>query len=113
MDAIYQLLASHRLRFGTERILQDNIAALLQSSGVDFHREHQLDGDAIDFLAGSVGIECKIDGGPSKVLEQLYRYAEFPEVQSLLLVTSRHTHRFNVAEMLGKPFRVLWIAGVI
>lgn len=112
IESINQLLSSHRFRFGTEIELQDGIEAVLRDAGVAYSREHRLAGDPIDFLAdGGIGIECKIDGGPSAVLAQLVRYSQSPEVAGLLLVTSRHTHRFNAKEIAGMPFRVLWIAG--
>lgn len=112
MNEIIELLMSHRLRFGTELQLQDDVEAVLSSARILFDREKRLGGDPIDFLTlHGIGIECKVAGSPSAVLEQLVRYAQSPQVQSLILVTSRHTHRFSCEEIGGKPFRVVWISG--
>lgn len=105
------LLLSHTLRFGTELQLQNDVEEILTAAGIAFIREHRLAGDRIDFLAGRVGIECKVGGGPSAVPEQLLRYALRPELDALILVTSKHTHRFRFQELNGKPFRVVWVAG--
>lgn len=108
---LVELLISHTVRFGTEQQLQNDVETILTAAGLAFTREHPLAGDRIDFLCGTVGIECKVGGGPSAVIEQLLRYAGFPEVESLIFVTSRHTHRFRVRELSGKPFGVVWVAG--
>jgi hypothetical protein len=112
ISEIYDLLKPHRFRFGTELDLQDGIEAALTAANVEFLREHRLGTDPIDFLvAGGIGIECKIDGGPSAVIAQLVRYSQSPDVEALILATSRHTHRFNSGSIMAKPFRVLWVAG--
>lgn len=109
---VYNLISQHRFRFGTERELQDGIESVLTEAGIVFTREYRLGKDPIDFMVdGGIGIECKIDGGPSAVIGQLVRYSQSPDVTSLLLVTSRHTHRFNSGMIAGKPFSVLWIGG--
>lgn len=107
-----QHLRSYRFRFGSEKDLQDDVEMALTEAGITFSREVPLAGDRIDFLcADGIGIECKIAGGPSVVLEQLLRYAKCPEVQALILLTSRHTHRFQATEIGGKPLIVVWVAG--
>lgn len=112
IEEITKLLSGHRFRFGTERELQDGIEAVLNSACIAFTREYRLGTDPIDFMVdGGLGIECKIDGGPSAVIGQLVRYSQSPDVTALLLVTSRHTHRFNSGQIAGKPFDVLWVGG--
>lgn len=120
LQEVYNLIASHRLRFGIERDLQDDIEAVLTAACLSFVRECRIGTDVIDFFVPTdtttdshvgLGIECKIDGGPSAVIGQLVRYAQSPDIHSLLLVTSRHTHCFNAGNICSKPFRVLWIAG--
>lgn len=106
------LLSRYRLRFGTEKSMQDCIERILDAENVPFVRECRTSTGPIDFLVdGSVGVECKVDGGPSAVLEQLLRYAGETGITSLILVTSRATHRFTETELLGKPFAVIWAAG--
>ena len=112
MDLI-ELLRSHRLRYGTERQLQDDVERLLTSAGVQFTREAHLTAtsDRIDFLTDDgAGIECKIAGGPSAILSQLIRYADDPMVRSIVLVTSRRTHRLRATELRGKPLTIVWVA---
>lgn len=110
---LVDLLLSHTLRFGSERQLQDDVESILSAAGIVFEREHPLAGDRIDFLVGRIGVECKVAGGGSAVLEQLLRYAARPELDSMILVTSRHTHRFQVRELNAKPFHVVWVAGIL
>lgn len=111
MTDLITLLRSHRLRYGTERQLQDDIERLLSTTGIPFTREAQLSTGPIDFLTtDGVGIECKIDGGPSAILSQLIRYAEDERLRALILVTSRRTHRIAVSELRGKPFEIVWVA---
>lgn len=113
MQELVELLKSSRLRYGTERQLQDDVERLLASAGAAFTREAHLTStsERIDFLsADGVGIECKIAGGPSAILSQLIRYADDPKVTAIILVTSRRTHRFNVTELRGKPLAIVWVA---
>ena len=109
---IYHALAAFRIPFMTEARMQAAVAEILGSQGWDFTSEFRLsDTDRIDFLAGEVGIECKIAGGPTEVLMQCQRYTEHERVGSLILVTSRNTHRFDVDFLGGKAFSVVWVAG--
>ena len=108
------LLRRHRIPFGTEQDMQDAVQAILNRNHVQHAREVLLSAkDRIDFLSdGShVGIECKVSGSRSAVLAQLVRYAEHAQVTALILVTSRHTHRFACDEINGKPLFVVWVGG--
>lgn len=105
-------LEAFAFRFGNELDLQDDLEKALVQEGYQYIREFRLETGPIDFLvAGGIGIECKVEGGPSAVLGQLMRYAAAPELDGLILVTSRHTHRFSIRELNKKPFRVVWVAG--
>lgn len=104
------LLQQHRLRYGTERQLQDDIERLFAEAGITYVREHRLSTGPIDFFVDGVGIECKVAGGPSEILSQLIRYAAEPSVTAIILVTSRRTHRLDVTELQGKPLRIVWVA---
>lgn len=110
IETLTELLQSHVLRYGTERQLQDDVERVLTAHGIDYRREYPLGNDAIDFFVQGVGIECKTQGGPSAVLEQLVRYAEQDDVQALILLTSRRTLRFDETEIMVKPFAVVWVA---
>lgn len=108
---IVAALRSYRLRFGSEKQLQDDVERVLRTEGIEFAREHFLGTDRIDFFCDGVGIECKVQDGPAKVLQQLVGYAAEETVTAILLVTSRRTHRFSQTAILGKPLIVVWIAG--
>jgi hypothetical protein len=65
-------------------------------------------------MTGKVAIEVKVAGRPAAVLRQITRYAACPEVDALVLVTSRATHRTlgDGKPVNGKPVTVVWIGGV-
>ncbi len=63
-------------------------------------------------LAGGIGIEVKVAGSPPEVGRQLRRYAAFPQIEALLLVTTRARHLRMPTEIAGKPVRVAWLSGV-
>jgi len=110
---LVRLLRSFKIPCGTEERMQSEIEKILKSSGVEFEREFVISArDRIDFKVGPVGIECKIDGSPAKVLSQLLRYAEDSRIEELILVSSRHTHRFAVSSLGGKPFTVVRVAWI-
>lgn len=107
-------LRSHRLRFGTEQQLHEDIAQLLTSMSVVFVRELRLsDADRIDFYLPEykIGIECKVAGGPTAVAAQLLRYAQHDDVNELILVTSRRSQLLSVDQLCGKACHCLWIGG--
>jgi len=110
-DDLTSLLNQFSYRFGNEMQMQHDVEQVLITSGVPFDREAALGVDRIDFLVGDIGIECKVGGSPSAVLEQLVRYADHKAVSGLILLTSRHTHRFAATEINGKRFEALWVAG--
>jgi hypothetical protein len=109
---IYHALREFQIPYMTEARMHAAVAEILTRRGWPFTQECRLsDTDRIDFLAGDVGIECKIDGGPTEVLMQCQRYTEHERVGSLILVTSRASHRFEADFLGGKSFSVLWVAG--
>lgn len=113
MDEIVAVLRSYKLPFGEEQRLQDAVEEALREHKLEFRREHILrPGDRIDFLVGTIGIECKVEGSPAAVLSQLLRYAESNEVDGLILVTTRNTHRMAVTELGGKPFHLIRVSGL-
>ncbi|TXH11290.1 MAG: hypothetical protein E6R03_14355 [Hyphomicrobiaceae bacterium] len=113
MERLIGTLSGYRIPFGNERSMQDTMFEILMHAGIGFYREFYLGKDRVDFLlADGLAIECKVEGSPVAVMQQLLKYAACDEVKSILLVTSRHTHRWpGVTELNGKPFRVYWVAG--
>lgn len=95
--AIRSLLERWTLRHSSEDELQRAIAEVLEAGGIPFKREVRIGvRDRLDFLAGTVGIECKLFGSRTEVGRQLIRYAESGRVGALLLVTTRR-------QLLGLP----------
>lgn len=119
-NTLCKLLQSHRLRFSTEALLQDDIERLLTREMLPYVREAPLSLNGrfneIDFLVAGddgrgIGIECKIDGSRNAVYSQLLRYANSDKVGSLILLTSRKKHDSDMAILGGKPFYAIWVGG--
>lgn len=104
-------LGRWNLRTDCENNLQADIAYLLGSMGIEFRREVALNSkDRIDFVAGKIGIEAKVDGSHDQVLRQLSRYAQSDSIESILLVTRRSVHRrMDGTELNGKKIYVFWV----
>ena len=71
----------------------------------------QLVGAQGRLLAGRVGVEVKTGGGRNDVVRQLTRYAHCPEVDELVLVTTRAKHHHMPAEVAGKPVHLVSLIG--
>ena len=114
VDDVAQALGGFRLRFGTEQLLQADVAEALTRSGMAFRAEVPLsDRDRIDFVVeGGIGIECKVAGSMPAVASQLLRYSESDLITGLVLVSRRHSHRSYAPSQWkgvgGKPYRFLW-----
>lgn len=113
MDELIELLRSYQIPFGNEAAMQEGIEQILKAEGVKYSREHVFGPrDRIDFLIGRIGLECKVDSSKAVVAAQLLRYAERPEIDGLILVTSRHTHAFPQTELGGKPFKAIRVVNL-
>jgi hypothetical protein len=116
MVAIERAIASRVFHVPTEKALQDAVGQVLQEEAIAFEREVKLGpGERIDFLtAGGVGLELKIEGATSAIARQLERYARSPEVQALMLVTTRAVHVAVFARLPqvgGRPLRTIRVRG--
>jgi hypothetical protein len=110
--ALLSVLRSHRFNEATEALLQAGIADALSSCGVPFEREVRLSAaDRIDFMVGSIGLECKIDGSLPAVIRQLHRYAQFERVTELVLLTTRVRLARVPDAMNGKALSVVSTMG--
>jgi len=108
LDELVTVLRHYGVRGTGEREVQDGLALIFQHERIAFEREVALTPeDRIDFLVGAIGVEVKIKGGPSAVLEQLTRYAQHDRVRALLLVTQRVQLANLGGEIDGKPLRTL------
>lgn len=91
-----------------EKSMQDALGKHLEKfkwsdAPVEVRKEVQLSPESrIDFMIGSVGIECKVQGDRSDVYRQLMRYAE--HVNELILVCPWPLSNFSVG---GKPVHVV------
>lgn len=105
-EPIMAALAAWRLELANEAALQAQIAAALEAAGIPFEREAWLSAkDRIDFLAGPVGIEVKVKGGPTEITRQCARYCATGRISALVLATRR---RIGLPpELEGVPCREL------
>jgi hypothetical protein len=107
------VIKAQRYRYSGEAQLQEGIAGALAAAGITAVREVHLAGpDRIDFMAGALGIEVKVAGQSASVARQLARYAKSPEVEELMLVTTRARHRSVPREIGGKPVHVVLLSGI-
>lgn len=118
-DELERIIRSGRYRYTTEDELQQGLAAVLQHGlppGTSVQREVRLSArDRLDLLierhGHRVAIEVKIDGNAGALGRQLTRYAEHPDLDALIVVTSRVRH-LHVAELdLPIPVRVITLVG--
>lgn len=108
------LLSRTRFRVHNEADLQRAIAHVFDGEGITFEREVTLsEGDRVDFLVGTIGVELKVDGSLSSVTRQLHRYAASPLVSELLLVTTRMRHRNMPGSFNGKAITVVHLIGSV
>lgn len=111
LSAVCLVVASTRCNLTHEIATQDDLEAAFAGTWgemVAVSREHRLGpADRPDFLIdGRIVVEVK---GPRHrapaVLRQLERYAAYPEVEAIVLATSRAMRM--PAEIGGKPVRVI------
>lgn len=110
---IARVLSTSNPTFVTEDDLQRELADVLGIAGWIAHREVRLsDGfSRIDLLLVRVGIEVKIDGTWRAVTTQLLRYARCDEIDHLILVTTRASHRLVPSTLNAKPVTVVVLTG--
>ena len=97
--------------FSDEDEFQVGISKALRIAGLEFRREVILSKrDRIDFLLDDgIGIEVKIDGSISALTRQLFRYAELPAINGLLVAVSLNRLANLPTEINGKPVQCLRI----
>jgi hypothetical protein len=111
--AVATILSEAHLQFITEDDLQQAIKNHLDAAQVFPEREVRLsDGHSrIDMIAGRTGIEVKLEGSWANVIRQLTRYAKCPEIESLVLVTTRAKHHKLPDQLCGKPLNLVSLIG--
>lgn len=105
--------ALHTLRVGRiseEYDLQKKIATVFDAAGIGYDKEHNLGhGNRVDFLtATGIAVEVK-KGKPNRerLLSQINRYAEFEEVQSIIIVVETSLKDPINHSRNGKPCKVI------
>jgi hypothetical protein len=112
--SICQALYNAKYRYKNEKDLQQGVNLVLTSLGVEFEPEVSLTPrDRIDFLAGKLGIECKVDGTLNRLIRQLGRYASTGKVNELIVLTTRSIHRGLPEQIHGVPVFVVLISPLI
>ncbi len=102
------ILSGKRFPVADEKETQVQIAALLMDCTeiTSYSKEKKLDAkNIIDFFIEGIGVEVKIKGSKKAIYRQCVRYCEFPEITSLVLVTSVSIG--FPSEINGKPCYVL------
>lgn len=108
-------LLTHTYQVGSEARLQPLLAKVLTDHGIAAEREVRVGPrERVDILTGhGVAVEVKVAGTPDAVRRQLVRYAASPQVEAIVLATTRQAHRRLPAEIGGKPVVVAWLSGSI
>jgi hypothetical protein len=115
MQEIIETLSTLRVDPVIEEFeLQKKIGEALHEAGISFEKEYRLGPrNRVDFLTSSgIAIEVK-KGQPNKrqVVDQLRRYAEFPEVCGIILVVEKSLqvpHMINGKPCMSLGLNKLW-----
>lgn len=102
LNFLEQLIRSYQFNFTNEAELQTAIESILTENNINFIREYSLsEKSRIDFLIGDIGLEIKVGFSYAEVIRQLHQYAQFDEITTLILFTSRLSHTMP-KELNGK-----------
>lgn len=89
---VVRLIRRCRFDLSNEKNLQEGLESVFIKNEIPFEREKRLSPfDIPDFLIdGRIVVECKVRNKSSKtsIYKQLKRYAEFPQVESLILASN-------------------------
>lgn len=88
-QTILSLISKARLTLNNEKKLQAELKQLLSESFPgQVEDEKRLDQkNIIDFFIQGIGIEVKVKGTRKEIYKQCVRYAQFPEIKSIILIT--------------------------
>ncbi len=92
VQSVFSALKHQRFTLQDEKILQTEISDALNFSWIGHHREFRLDNESIlDFFLPTygIGMEVKIKGRPRSILRQCERYAAFPCVKELIVISNK------------------------
>jgi len=110
---VARLVGARRYGYNDEVSLHALLAEVLEGAGMTVRREVRLTPrDRIDLLVDTVGVEVKVANTPVDNLEaQCKRYLRCPEVESLVVVTTRSQHRALPLVILGQHVHVVYLGG--
>jgi len=112
IDRLVADLSRLRIRYQTERELQEALAEALLEEGWPVEEEHVIAAGRVDLWCDGIAIEIKCKGSHGEVLRQVHRYASDPAVTGVILVTDKLQHaRGYPATMAEKPVRVVCLLG--
>jgi hypothetical protein len=107
-ESIADILRTNRFRASQEIQMHDDIQTVLSRNNIPWEHEVGI-GKAgrIDFVAGEtirVGIEVKTKGGFNSVAAQVHRYLTCEQLDALILITAKASHR--PIQMLENPRQI-------
>lgn len=109
-ESIAALLVAFRFRGRAEADVQEAIAQILGDAFADqVQREVELGKEnRIDFIVGKVGIEVKVGGSSIDVYRQVQRYASRPEIDSVIIASTKAAVLSDLPSTVGgKPLYLL------
>jgi hypothetical protein len=111
MDEVIAALQALRIEKNLEEYdLQDKIAGIFNSAGIGYEKERKLGaGSRVDFLTQSrVAVEVK-KGKPNRtrLAVQINRYAEYPDVEAVVIVVETSLRLPITRTDNGKPCAVV------
>lgn len=111
-------LRPYRFIAHDERRLYEGLSEALVKAGIVFERERTIQlatgrAGRLDYYVPiyRLAIEVKVGGSPAAILRQLRSYAEHPDVDALLLVTSLAKLAQIPDTLAGKPVRSYRLTG--
>lgn len=107
---VVETLPRFAYRFASEGQLHEGVATVLREAKLQFEHEVAASPSVrFDFLVEpGIVIELKTKGSLSEALSQVGRYAALPQVQAVVLASTRYwAAQVSDLELHGKPVRVL------
>ena len=112
VSELCEKIAFHRFNYRDEQQLQDGIELMLKDANIPFEREKVLGPNSRpDFFVDGIAVEVKIKHSLADLTRQVYRYASYDAVRSIVVVTPR-MRLSNLPDVLfDKPIRVVTLLG--
>ena len=91
ISSVIENLRKYQWETKDEKLLQEELHKVFLKD-FNYIKEYRLDNkNILDFFNEELGIviECKTQGTSMQIYRQLKRYAEFPQVKAILLVSSK------------------------